>query len=56
MDIHVQVDAELTVAQGHAIAAAVRRHVIQANPRVIEVVIHIEPADDGRRQESSGSR
>ena len=47
MDIHVQVAPDLTVAQGHAIAAAVRREVIRVNPRVIEAVIHVEPADDG---------
>lgn len=45
MDIHVQVDPDLTVRQGHDIAGAVRREVMQTDRRVIEVIVHIEPAD-----------
>ena len=52
MDIHVQVDPDLTVAQGHAIAGDVRRRVMGANPRVIEAVIHVEPA----RQDNESPR
>ena len=47
MDIHVQVDPGLTVRQGHEIAGAVRREVMQADGRVIEAVVHIEPAKAG---------
>jgi len=48
MDIHVQVDPMLTVQQGHEIAAAVRRHVRQAHRDVLEVIVHIEPAEPGQ--------
>ena len=54
MDIHVQVDPELTVRQGHDIARAVRHEVMQADPRVVEAVVHIEPAD-GDNPEPRGS-
>ena len=46
MDIHVQVDPDLTVRQGHDIASAVRRAAMQADPRVIEAVVHVEPAEE----------
>ena len=44
MDIHVQVDPGLTVREGHDIAADVRQRIIQADPAVVEAIIHIEPA------------
>lgn len=43
MDIHVLVDPELTVREGHAIAAAVRASVRRADPNVVEVIVHVEP-------------
>ncbi len=46
MDIHVQVAPDLTVRQGHDIAAAVQREVMQSNRHVIEAVVHIEPVED----------
>jgi cation diffusion facilitator family transporter len=42
-DIHIQVDPELTVHQGHEIATAARRSVRRADPDVIDVIVHIEP-------------
>lgn len=45
VDVHVQVDPELTVRDGHAIASAVRRQVVGADRTVIETIVHIEPAD-----------
>ena len=43
MDVHVQVDPALTVRQGHGIAADVRRRIQQADPQVLEVIVHVEP-------------
>lgn len=43
MDVHVQVDGSLTVAEGHDIAAAVRRRIREADKDVLQVVVHIEP-------------
>ena len=44
-DVHVQVDPTLTVHQGHEIAASVKKSVLQTNADVIEVIVHIEPAE-----------
>jgi len=45
MDIHVLVDPELTVREGHDIATAVEESVQQADANVVEVVVHIEPCE-----------
>jgi len=45
MDIHVQVDPSLTVRQGHDIASAVKRAVMTADPKVVSVVVHVEPGE-----------
>ncbi len=45
MDIHVLVDPELTVRNGHDIASDVRRQVEQRCPDVANVIVHVEPSD-----------
>jgi len=45
MDVNVLVDPSLTVAQGHDIASEVRNAVQLESPDVIEVMVHIEPAE-----------
>ncbi len=45
MDIHVQVDPELSVRQGHDIAREVRRRIMAEDPDVISVIVHIEPGE-----------
>ena len=44
MDVHVQVDGELTVHRGHAIASEVRSSITEADNNVIEVIVHVEPS------------
>lgn len=51
MDIHIQVDPDLTVRQGHQIAGAVKRQVMAAHGDVTEVIVHIEPAEDPDRKQ-----
>jgi len=46
VDLHILVDADITVQQGHDISAAVRRAIIEKGPDVLDVIVHIEP-DDG---------
>ncbi len=46
MDIHVQVDGNLSVSQGHEIACEVRRQVNQADKDVIETIVHVEPVEE----------
>ena len=43
VDLHVRVDAELPVREGHRIAHAVKDAIQHANPRITEVLVHIEP-------------
>ncbi len=47
-DVHVQVDPQLTVRQGHDIASDVRRRVMETCHDVTEVIVHVEPAESGR--------
>ena len=56
MDIHVQVDPALTVGQGHDIATAVRSQVMDAAPRVVQAIVHVEPAEDGEHQPPANRR
>jgi cation diffusion facilitator family transporter len=44
VDLHVGVDAAITVRAGHAIAHAVKDAVRRAKPNVADVLVHIEPA------------
>lgn len=44
VDIHVEVDPELTVRQGHAIAHAVKDHLKSRFPTIRDVLVHVEPA------------
>ncbi len=44
VDIHVEVDGNLTVREGHHIAHEVKTAVRTANPSVVDVLVHIEPA------------
>lgn len=46
VDLHVGVDAELTVREGHRIAHEVRNAVRAANPSIADVLVHIEPDDE----------
>ncbi len=46
VDVHVRVNPALTVSQGHDIATTVKRDVLAVNPQVMDVVVHIEPADE----------
>ncbi len=44
VDIHVEVDPAISVVEGHAIAHAVKDHVMQRLVAVKDVLVHIEPA------------
>ena len=45
VDIHIGVDAGLTVRAGHGIAHAVKDAIRAANPAAADVLVHIEPID-----------
>ncbi|HEY3915881.1 MAG TPA: cation diffusion facilitator family transporter [Verrucomicrobiae bacterium] len=44
VDMHVEVDPEITVREGHAIAHDVKNRVREAMPTVSDVLVHIEPS------------
>ena len=45
LDLHLQVDPEITVEAGHAIARAVKRSMCEKHPEVSKVLVHVEPAN-----------
>jgi divalent metal cation (Fe/Co/Zn/Cd) transporter len=49
VDIHVEVDPEISVRQGHAIGHAVKDRLVQNILTVKDVLVHIEPAPAQRR-------
>lgn len=45
VDLHVQVDGQISVREGHHIAHAVKRAIQERDARIADVLVHIEPAD-----------
>jgi cation diffusion facilitator family transporter len=43
-DLHVGVDGKISVREGHRIAHEVKRAIQQSDPRIADVLVHIEPA------------
>jgi divalent metal cation (Fe/Co/Zn/Cd) transporter len=43
VDLHVEVDGSLSVTEGHGIAMAVRRKLVEEGPDVADAVVQIEP-------------
>ncbi len=46
MDVHVQVDNEASVTEGHLIAESVRRNLISRFSNVQDVLVHVDTEDD----------
>jgi hypothetical protein len=46
VDAHVQVDARISVSEGHRIAESARQRVLRGHPEVLDVLVHIDPEDD----------
>ena len=44
VDLHVIVDGQLTVQEGHEIAHLVKAAILQSNAGIYDVLVHIEPA------------
>ncbi len=43
IDLHLEVDGQLSVIQGHDISEEVKHTLIQNNPKIIDVLVHLEP-------------
>jgi cation diffusion facilitator family transporter len=50
VDVHVQVDGNITVATGHEIGEQARKRVLAAHPEVLDVLIHLDPENDSTQQ------
>ncbi len=46
VDMHVEVDPQMTVADAHKISHRVKDHVREKIPEVSDVLVHIEPSDN----------
>lgn len=45
VSLHVVVDSHMTVFDGHEVAEAVKKQILENGPEVIDVEIHIEPSE-----------
>lgn len=46
VDLHIQVDANMTVEAGHQVAEAVERALCERFDQVVDVIAHLEPLDE----------
>lgn len=46
VDVHVRVDSHISVSEGHRIAEAARRAVVDAHQEVLDVLVHVDVEDD----------
>jgi cation diffusion facilitator family transporter len=44
VDLHLQVDPELTVKRGHDVASTVKESLLKKHPEISKVLVHVEPA------------
>ena len=45
VDLHINVDAQISVKEGHDIAHEVKDHLLKEIPEIADVLIHVEPLD-----------
>lgn len=46
LDLHVLVDGQISVKQGHDIAERIKKELMETGPDVADVVVHVEPVED----------
>jgi divalent metal cation (Fe/Co/Zn/Cd) transporter len=44
VELHVEVDAFMTIREGHRVGHQVKVALIAGNPRIQDVIVHLEPA------------
>jgi divalent metal cation (Fe/Co/Zn/Cd) transporter len=54
VDMHVEVDPQMTVSRGHEIAHDVKDRVREKLPAVRDVLVHVEPADNAGKKIKAG--
>jgi len=55
IDLHLQVDPQLTVDEGHEIATRVKEEILRTHPEVIRALVHLEPATEDHLREKGVS-
>ena len=50
VDLHIEVNPRITVAESHDIATLVRLHIREVLPEVADVLVHVEPHGMGQNQ------
>jgi divalent metal cation (Fe/Co/Zn/Cd) transporter len=43
VDLHIQVDGNMTVLQGHNISEEAKARLMRNCPEVLDVIVHLEP-------------
>jgi divalent metal cation (Fe/Co/Zn/Cd) transporter len=43
VDLHIQVDAKITVREGHDIAGRVKNRLLRDHQDIADVLVHVEP-------------
>jgi cation diffusion facilitator family transporter len=43
LDLHIQVDPDLSVSRGHEISEDVKKRLLKNGPEILDVVVHLEP-------------
>lgn len=56
VDLHVQVDPGITVADGHSIAEEVERAICKQFPIAADVIAHLEPFDEYQAQKTASEQ
>jgi len=46
VDLHIVVEGEMTVREGHLLSHKVENEVLRVLPQVAEVLVHVEPEED----------
>lgn len=50
VDVHLQVDGNITVREGHEIGETARKRVLAAHPEVLDVLVHLDVENDGQTE------
>ncbi len=52
VDLHLAVNGNMTVHEGHRVAEDAKKRIIEQGPRVLDVVVHIEPVESVSPEEA----
>lgn len=52
VEVHVMVESQVTVSEGHMIGDRVSAHLVEACEYISEVLVHIDPEDDTKEQKT----